>query len=253
MLTTLERRMEADRLVLFDIDGTLLSAAGLGGRAIVRALTEITGRAIDLAGYSYAGRTDPQIVRDLLGRAELDAAAIENALPRVLDLYVEGLARDMAGADGPHLHPGIGELLARLDADPRTLTGLLTGNVERGAQIKLDHFGIRHYFELGAYGSDSADRNQLVAIAAARARLLTGIDYAGDAIVVVGDTPRDIACARHAGVRCVAVATGTIDLETLRQHRPDALFADFSATEQVVAAIGGAPIMPAAAARRHDR
>lgn len=229
------------RLVLFDIDGTLLSSAGVASGVFAEALAEAVGRPVAMDGYSMAGRTDRQIARELLRRAGAAPDEIDRLIDRVLDRYLERFAPALAASSKPRLFPGVRALVERLAADPEVLLGLLTGNLERGAAIKLAHFGIRHHFKLGAYGSDAEERRALVAIAAARARTLTGHDFSGRDIVVIGDTPLDIDCGKAAGATTIAVATGPYAVAELAAHGPDALFTDLAEMEPVVSAILGAP------------
>jgi len=228
------------RLVLFDIDGTLLSAGRVARDAILRSLQaaygwEYTPDHEDRGKFDFSGKTDPQIVRELVvedvGRERLEAS-----LPRALDLYLAELERQLApGTVVPK--PGIPQLLARLVADPRVTLGLLTGNLERGARLKLEPPGFNGYFPFGAFGSDSADRYELPPIAVARALEQTGRRFAGKSVVIVGDSVHDVACGRSIGVRAVAVATGLTSTERLAAEKPDALFDDFSDTERAFRAI----------------
>jgi phosphoglycolate phosphatase-like HAD superfamily hydrolase len=232
------------RLVLFDIDGTLLSTGGVATEVFTRVLSELAGRDITLDGYSLAGKTDPRIVRDLLAQAGHGPAHIDALVPRILEGYLDRFPAALAASPKPRLLPGVRELLVRLAALPEVLLGLLTGNIERGAAIKLDHFGLLELFRLGAYGSDSEDRRALVAVAAGRAERLTGVRFPPPAIVVVGDTPLDIDCGRAAGAVTVAVATGPYGTAELAAHGPDAVFADLRDRDRVIAAVLG--LRPAA-------
>ena len=244
-----------ERLVLFDIDCTLIDGHGAGGRAIIGAILDVYGVEGELGGYSFHGRTDPGIIQDL---AELWSAADPEAVvgryegetqPRVVhDLaaqlgtpeeaidalvddciarYVELLAEEVASGH-MELLPGIKELVTALAADPRAVLGLLTGNVEAGARIKLAPTGILPLFKVGAYGSDSAFRPELPAVAVRRAEELTGRRFAGKEIVIIGDTPADIECGAGLGVKTIAVATGRHTADELAAHAPDYLFPDFS-------------------------
>lgn len=228
------------RLVLFDIDGTLLSADGAGTRAIRAALLEVFGSAGPINGYSFAGRTDPEIVRDLLRTDGLDDAEIDAGLPALWFRYVENLQREVAEMRVRPL-PGIRKLVERVEAEGGEMVpGLLTGNIAAGARIKLNAAGLRfERFRVGAFGSDHALRPALPAIAVERARELTGVDYAGKEIVIIGDTPKDVACGQHLGVRTIATATGHIPIEELAACGPDHLFADLSDTDAVWEAIAG--------------
>jgi phosphoglycolate phosphatase-like HAD superfamily hydrolase len=227
------------RLVLFDIDGTLLSSAGVATETFGQCLSEVAQRPISTRDYSMAGKTDPQIVRELLLRGGCAPEEIAPLTTEVLRLYVERFGPALTESPRPRLFPGVRELLTELTASPAVLLGLLTGNVEQGARLKLDRFGLRDHFRLGAYGSDSADRRALVPIAVERAHKLTGRRFAGKEVVVIGDTPLDIDCGRAWGATTIAVATGPFSLGELESHAPHALFPDFAAVDAVRRAILG--------------
>jgi phosphoglycolate phosphatase-like HAD superfamily hydrolase len=216
----------SDRLVLFDIDCTLVDAHGAGGRAILRSIKDVYGVEGELGDYSFHGRTDPGIIRDLAELWGVDGPVG----PRLNDCiahYVELLRGEIAAGEVETL-PGICELVTALAADRRALVGLLTGNVEQGARLKLEPTGLLPLFKLGAYGSDSAYRADLPAVAVARAEALSGRRYTGKDIVVIGDAPADVRCGASLGVTAVAVATGRHGLEELAVLQPDHLFADFA-------------------------
>jgi phosphoglycolate phosphatase-like HAD superfamily hydrolase len=223
------------RLVLFDIDGTILTARGAGRRALAAALKEVYGTAGDIERYDLRGRTDPRIVFDLMEGAGLARTAVHERLDDCFEAYARGLAAEVGDGSGVVMHPGIADLVRRLDGAPEALVGLLTGNIEAGARIKLEPTGLRPYFRLGAYGSDHIDRRQLPSLAARRAQALTGRSFQPEAVVVIGDTPHDIECARHFGATAVAVATGLYTRESLEAERPDLLFDDFSNVEAAFA------------------
>lgn len=227
------------RLILFDIDGTLLDAGGAGRRALADAMVDVYGETGPLEGYSMGGRTDPQIVRELLGAAGLDEARIEAGFATLWDAYLANLRAELADARVDAL-PGVPALLGAIEraAGEETVLGLLTGNVADGARMKVDAAGLGFgRFRVGAYGSDHWQRKELPAVAAERARALTGIEYRGKEIVIIGDTPFDIACGEHLGVRTVAVATGGHGREELAACAPDHLFDDFTDTEAALRAI----------------
>ena len=228
------------RLVLFDIDGTLLSAGGAGGRALRDALLEVYGETGPIGSYSMGGRTDPQIVRELLTAAGMAMDDIEPRLDGVWDAYLRNLPREIGRAQVRAL-PGVPALLDRVDAGgPSTVLGLLTGNVVQGARMKVEAAGLAFgRFRVGAYGSDHWQRPELPAVAARRARELTGTEYAGKEIVIIGDTPFDIACGEHLGVRTIAVATGGHTAASLAACGPDYLFHDLSDVDAGWAAIAG--------------
>jgi len=226
------------RLVLFDIDGTLLHSHGAGRRAMEAALLETFGTKGSPA-YRYDGKTDKQIVRDLMREEGFPDATINARMPHVLDTYVAGLQREIAS---PHTRveaiTGVMPLLDALVHRSHCIVGLLTGNLEPGAQHKLTAAGIDFgRFALGAYGSDHEIRAELPAIAQQRAREVLGLAIEGSAMVIVGDTPSDIACGRPIGARAIAVATGHYTVESLSEHAPDAVFNDLGDTEAVLRAI----------------
>ena len=226
------------RLVLFDIDGTLLHSHGAGRRAMEAALIETFGTK-GSPEYRYDGKTDRQIVRDLMRGEGFDDAAIDARMARVLDSYVAGLQREIASPDTRvEAIAGVMPLLDALVYRSHCIVGLLTGNLEPGAQYKLTAAGIEFgRFALGAYGSDHELRAELPAIAQQRARDVLGLAIEGSAMVIVGDTPSDIACGRPIGARAIAVATGHYSVASLSEHGPDAVFSDLGDTEAVLRAI----------------
>lgn len=228
-----------DRLILFDIDGTLLTAAGAAGPPFRSALEEVFGTAGPLEGYSFAGRTDPQIARDLLGLAGIPRERVDAEIERVWEIYLEGLQRSLPETRLT-VFPGVRELLDALEVEPSAILGLLTGNVREGARLKLDAAGLRfERFVVGAFGSDHADRPELPAVAIRRAEERFGHRFAGKSVVIIGDTPRDIACGEHLGVRTIAVATGSYTADQLSACGPDHLFESLQDTAAVWEAIFG--------------
>ena len=222
------------RLFLFDIDGTLITSGGAGEGALKDAMQSRFGVEEDLEGIVLAGSTDARIAAELLGKAGI-AHTPENAAA-LLDEYLHHLPRRLARHNGRIL-PGIVELLEALAARPDCVLALLTGNLVRGAEIKLSHFGVWHHFEFGAFSDDHHDRNELGKFARARATGRHGIEFPPEKIYVIGDTPRDIECGRAIGARTVAIATGIYGEEELAGHRPDFLFKDFSETESILTAL----------------
>lgn len=230
------------KLVLFDIDGTLLWTDGAGRRAIHRALLDEAGTAGPIDGYRFDGKTDPQIVQDLLSLAEHPRADDAALIQAVCRRYVGHLRAELERpARATRLMAGIGALLAALEpyeAAGRALVGLLTGNVAPGAALKLRSAGLApERFRVGAYGSDSARRADLPTVAAARATALTGRAFAGPDVVIVGDTPDDVACGRPIGARSVAVATGFYDVAALRATGAAYVFETLADTAAVLDAI----------------
>ena len=228
------------KLVLFDIDGTILWSDGAGRRAIHTALIEVFGTT-GPEGHRFDGKTDPQIVRELLGLAGVERALIEERMQRLLARYVELLRAELAAPDHhPHVFPGVPELLDALESHDEVTLGLLTGNLAEGAHAKLASVGIDpDRFVVGAYGSDHADRPELPAVAQRRYAERTGRAIAGGDVVVIGDTPADLTCGRGIGARAIGVATGRYSVDELRAHEPHAVFDDLSATDAVVRAVLG--------------
>ena len=216
------------RLVLFDIDGTILTARGAGRRALAAALSLVYGTDGNIERYDLRGRTDPRIVFDLMEGAGLTREAVRERLDDCFEAYARGLAAEIGDGSGVVTLPGVAELVRRLAGAAGALVGLLTGNIEEGARIKLEPTGLRPYFRLGAYGSDHLDRRQLPALAARRAQALVGVGFKPDEVLVIGDTPCDIECARHFGAVAVAVATGLYPRHELEAEQLDLLFDDFS-------------------------
>jgi len=225
------------RLILFDIDGTLLSAGRAARESILAALRAVLGWDGTADGNDFSGKTDPQILRELVEES-VGADRFQAELARVLDRYVEEL-RSRLRPEAVVPKPGVPELLERLAREPNVVLGLLTGNIERGARLKLDPPGFNRYFPFGAFGDDSADRYRLPAVAVARARERTGRDFAGESVVIIGDSVHDVGCGRPLGARTVAVATGPTSAERLAAERPNALFQDFSDVRAAAEAILG--------------
>ena len=224
-------------LILFDIDGTLVSTGLAGGDAMGRAFEEIHGVADAFAGIEMSGKTDPAILREAWESAGIDPA--QRDVKGFYDCYVGHLRDTLNESDRPrHLKPGLPGLLDAIAGKENVVLGLLTGNVVTGAQLKLESFGILHYFRIGAYGSDNEDRKALVPVAQLRARQYCVTYIAPERTFVIGDTPRDIDCARAHGVQAVAVATGNYSLEELQAHEPDRCFADLSDQQAVLQYLG---------------
>jgi phosphoglycolate phosphatase-like HAD superfamily hydrolase len=226
------------RLVLFDIDGTLLWTNGAGRRAMEAALQSVFGSAGSKT-YHYDGKTDKQIIREAMRDDGHNDERIDLHMPRVLEEYLRRLEYELSSpTTSVRLLPGVVELLEALEARHDCITGLLTGNLDVGAARKLAAVGIdATRFEVGAYGSDHEVRAELPAIAQQRAREVLGLELAGSAVVIIGDTPADIACGRAIGARAIGVATGRYSVTELAQHAPAAVFADLRDTAALVRAI----------------
>ena len=226
------------KLILFDIDGTLVLTGGAGLRGMTRALAEVFGHADGLDGIPVAGRTDWAILSDAvrkLGRS-LDGALLADLERR----YVTNLAEEIQheGQGRKAVLPGIQQILEELDRREDVFVGLVTGNFETGARVKLGYFDLWKYFKCGAYGGDAADRNALVPFALERARACGLPDIADEDILVVGDTPHDITCAHAAGAIAVGVATGSSSVEELQAAGAEHVFEDLSDTRAFLKLLG---------------
>ncbi|MBI3849525.1 MAG: HAD hydrolase-like protein [Verrucomicrobia bacterium] len=212
------------RLVLFDIDGTLINTGGAGTKAFARAFATAFNIPNGSERLRFAGRTDTSLAREFFVLNEIEPTA-EN-FRHFFDTYVFWLEHMVTQADGATL-PGVWKFLRELQSLPQPPTlGLLTGNTRLGAEIKLRHFDLWELFQTGAFADDHEDRNQIAAIARQRGNRLLKQKLRGHQILVVGDTPLDIECARAIDARMLAVATGGATLEKLRAHQPDWLVED---------------------------
>lgn len=212
------------RLVLFDIDGTLVRTGGAGVRAFAKVFETEFGARDGFERMKFAGRTDVGLVREFFGYHGI-AATPEN-FERFFERYVFWLDHILKESEG-RICEGVGEFITRLQALPQApLLGLLTGNIRLGAEIKLRHFGLWETFETGAFADDSEDRNQIAAVAMERGSRVLKEPLRGEQVLVVGDTPLDIRCGRAIRARVLAVATGGATLEELQGHRPDWLVKD---------------------------
>jgi phosphoglycolate phosphatase len=226
------------RLVLFDIDGTLLNSGGLGRASMQRALGMIFGSPGN-PSYRYDGKTDKQIVRDVMRLEGHSDEHIDSRMDELLATYLDGLK---VGADSGKFNvrplDGVPEILDALEKRDDVVLGLLTGNVEPGARIKLKLAGIDpDRFRVNAFGSDHEHRPELPAIAQRRAGEQLGLDLAGDRLVVIGDTPADIECGRSLGAKAIGVASGHYTVEQLKTHNPYAVFPSLKNTAQVLDSI----------------
>ena len=223
------------RLLLFDIDGTLIHSGGAGVQALISAFRERFGITDDLRGIEIAGMTDSGIVASILKKYNIPATT-EN-VSAFLDSYVHFLSLELPRREGKLL-PGVLELLEKLKSRRHVVLALLTGNVSRGAQLKLEHYGVWHFFEFGPFADDHQDRNRLGSFACARARERHGREFSASQIDVIGDTPRDIACGKAIGARTIAVATGKWSRQQLAEHQPDFLIDDLSDVDGVIHTLG---------------
>lgn len=237
------------RLILWDIDGTLIRSRGVGRRAIEQAAASV-GQLAHVPDVVMSGKTDPQILREIFTAAGLADDGIDGLLPEAM-AAAEAVLADAVHELREHGHvlPGVAPLLQRLHVAPGVRQTLLTGNLAANAAVKIEAFGLAHLFdvEVGAYGTDHADRLELVPIALERVARLRGETYAGDEVWVIGDTANDLACARAGGVRCLLVGTGGADLDGLAA---DAVLDDLGDVDVAFRILTGDVDVPARRAAR---
>lgn len=225
------------RVVFFDIDGTLVNVlrdVTLG--IFLDAVREAIGYADPFempATYRFHGRTDRSIFIDVAEMMSVDREAALECIPRFEEILLGGWNRSL-NAETIRVLPGIPALLERLESDPDVTLGLLTGNLEGGAHAKLSPHDLHRFFAFGAFGSDAIERNDLPPIALERANMLNGHRFGYEHAVIVGDSNRDIECARAWGIRSLAVATGGLTANDLAEHSPDALMETLEDADEVI-------------------
>jgi phosphoglycolate phosphatase len=225
------------RLILFDIDGTIMESGGAGVRSLDYAFRDVLSAGNIFADISMAGKTDLQIVRE--GLVRLGLPSDNGYLPNIIDSYLGHLSAEILRSD-KHLKPGIRQALdALILQNARYQLGLLTGNFEQGARIKLGSFGLNKYFPSGAFGSDNENRNLLLPVAVERFRAISRVDFRHTDCIIIGDTPLDVACARPYNASCIAVATGPYDTNSLTDAGADVVLDDLSDTEQLMSILDG--------------
>ena len=227
--------MSGKRLLLWDIDGTLIDTGAAGRHALIRATIERFGGNGDLEGVEVAGRTDTAIAHQILQK--YGEPMIEENVGAFLNLYLKFLVEELPRRKGRVL-PGIQELVESSSQQEHTTLGLLTGNLRRGAELKLKHYKLWQFFPFGAFSDDHHDRNALGPCALGRAVTQTAIEFSPAEVDVVGDTGHDIACGKAFGARTIAVATGTWSRERLAECGPDFLFDDLGNVDEVRRILG---------------
>jgi phosphoglycolate phosphatase len=226
------------KLVLFDVDGTLIATRGAGRRAIHAALLKEIGVEGPLNGVRFDGKTDPQIVRELLQVARHPEDEIASLMVEICERYLGLLVTELDVGPAPQVYPGVHELLDALEDRSDTVVGLLTGNLARGARLKLNAAGIVfERFRVGAFGSDHPERAELPAVAVERAATMMGSAPDGKEVVIIGDTPADMTCGRGIGARAIGVATGSYTTDELLDAGGYTAVPDFADPEPVLAAI----------------
>jgi phosphoglycolate phosphatase len=212
-------------LLLWDIDGTLIASGGAGMRALQVALRDVFGIDGSLTDIDFAGRTDRWIVRQVFKKFHLPDT--EENFRVYFEGYVAALPAELNNPQARVL-PGVREILRGAAGHGAIAQGLLTGNMRRGAQVKLAYHGLWDFFAFGAFADDSEHRNDLGPHAVRRALEHHGVNFAHDKVWIIGDTPHDIACGKAISARTLAVATGSHSAEMLRQHHPTAVLNDLS-------------------------
>ncbi len=229
-------RQQFLRLVLFDIDGTLITTNGIARACFTEAMEERFQRVVNGGSYDFAGKTDLQIYHDLCRASDITDEEAERGRDRFFDRFFALLERRLT-EDNVTVLPGVRPLLDALEAEEPATTALLTGNMLHGARIKLTPPGLLRHFTFGAFGSDAHHRHELPAIAQARAYDKVGVMFKAKEIVIIGDTPHDIDCGRHLNVKSIAVATGGYSNEQLATHGPDFVFSTLEDTNAILDAI----------------
>jgi len=224
------------KLLLFDIDGTLVDCGGQPKPLFGEALEEVYGARGDLPGYDFSGKTDPRIVVDLMTAAGVPAAVIHERMSELRDAYLGRLA---ARLEPEHVRilPGVVELLTALAEREEIVLALLTGNWERGAGIKLGSVGLRRFFEFGSFGDGQTDRRDLPPVAWARAAEHCGRDFLPEETWIIGDSLLDVDCARAHGIPCLAVATGRTEFAALAAAGAERVITDLTPADEIVAAL----------------
>ncbi len=200
------------KLILFDIDGTLIDSGGAGSRALTSAFADVFSVNDAFSDISMAGKTDIQIIKEAIYVHGLPAD--ENASSSVINSYLKHLSLEI-DTSRKYVKPGVVDILQKVDDTEGCWSGLLTGNIREGARIKLDALGLSDHFMCGAFGSDDEDRNKLLPIALSNFTDSTGIDLTYGDCTVIGDTPRDVECSKPYGAKAVAVSTGPYSYESL--------------------------------------
>lgn len=242
-------------LVLFDIDGTLLSAkeeawklpnAETGDEVLMGevdlmrdVIHDITGIKVDPYRHRPSGKTDAQVVFELFEGICVSEEEVYDWMPQLLEEYLKRLSKIIKGDESAELKPGVREVLDNLTKREDIVLSLLTGNCEGAARLKLATHGLEKYFtfESGAFGDRAKHRDELPAIAVEKAKKYKGHDFQGKSIVVIGDTPSDVRCVKNLNARVVAVATGSYSVDVLKAEGPDFVFKDMSNTTQILSAI----------------
>tara|TARA_B100001094_G_scaffold327815_1_gene386850 strand:- start:353 stop:1036 length:684 start_codon:yes stop_codon:yes gene_type:complete len=211
-------------VLLFDIDGTLIRSGGAAKNVIANVLKSKFGISLPIMDINFGGRTDQSLIKEIFHKNEIPLTAAAMEIFRTE--YLNSLRTSMSQCHGEVL-PGVCELLASV-SDSSVAVGLLTGNIREAAFIKLGFYGLDSYFAFGGFGDDGELRGQIAEVALKRAEKYMQGSVAASEVLIIGDTPADVECARHIGVHCLAVATGYCEQEELKEAGPDHYWADLS-------------------------
>jgi phosphoglycolate phosphatase len=222
------------RLILFDIDGTLIDSGGAGVRSLDLAFEKVFSVPDAFQDISMAGKTDTQIIKEGLLKHGISTNGNFDA---IINAYLWHLQVEIKN-EGKRIKPGVYDVLSKLSGLSWLGIGLLTGNIEKGARIKLEPFGLNGYFPSGAFGSDDEDRNRLLPIAVRRFEEIFDNKIDIEESIVIGDTPRDVECAHICGARCIAVATGPYSTDELIAAGADYVFEDLSNCAELIQSLG---------------
>jgi phosphoglycolate phosphatase-like HAD superfamily hydrolase len=223
-----------EKLILFDVDGTLIDPGGAGRSSLGKTFNELFAIRDAFDGIRMAGKTDIQIIKE--GLSVHGLSSDDRLLPSILSVYVKTLKTEIMNKK-KHINPGVVELLDTLKAMDGYGLGLLTGNIERGARIKLGAFGLNEYFSVGAFGDDNENRNLLLPIAVEKFRRMTNISINGDDCIVIGDTPSDVQCSKPFGALSIAVSTGPYGYESLLETGADYVLRDLSYAMDIISKV----------------
>lgn len=226
-------RIDSTRLVLFDIDGTLLKAGGIVRQAMGDALEDVFGTRGGIIDASFIGATDLGVVRELMGREGFSTDEIDARFPRLIQTYGPILKDKLAAWDNFKLCPGVPGILEKLETDG-VMLGLVTGNCQVGAMVKLDRAGLKEYFTFGGFGDESSDRAEITRLAHERGERKAGKEISKDWVILVGDSPNDIEAAQSYGIKVLAVYSGWTSKEELEALEPTWLYSDLSDTEHIL-------------------
>jgi len=222
------------KLLLFDIDGTLLSAQGVPKKVFMQILHRRFPEYAHGSSLNFSGMTDPQIAMNILKMNHSQHSDNRQLIQDLLNDFLDELSLHITSRNPPRIYPGVIELLETCRYRRGCFLGLVTGNMQRGAYIKLSACGLQNYFPVGAFGSDSPDRNQLPPIATQRAEAFYGRQFKKEDIWIIGDSIYDVRCARVNNLHCLAVCTGLTEAAILKAEHPDAIVSDFRDTQKIM-------------------